>query len=616
MIKEDKDKTKSRSMISKIGGWLSSKKTDDDASKIEPKSTEIEHKTKSEEQVAPENAPAPEKTQEKPVARPKKKPQSRPKTTGKTTKSKQASSQESKTQQTKQQSRGPKKAARPTKKQAANDNIIKLLINTEEPEECRVALVENGRVESFHVETVVHAQTKGNIYKGVITAVEPNLQAVFVNIGLDKNGFLPFGDIHPEYYCKEVGENVHWKSLKIEEVIRKGQEVFVEVVKEATGNKGASLTTYLSLPGRYLVLLPGSDSHGISRKIEGEEQRSRLRSIIEGLKRPEGIGYIIRTASKDITKTALTQDMKYLVNLWEEIRRTGQAVDAPALIHKEHNIINRFLRDHFTSEIQEILVDDEEAFKQVERFLDLLPSTQKKTKAKHYKGSRPLFSYNEVEKQIEQIYHPTVQLRSGGSIVINPTEALVAIDVNSGRTGKDKSFDETIFLANKEAAEELARQLRLRDLGGLIVVDFIDMRDKRHIREVEKIVKTSMKRDKAKVDMSRISKFGLLQISRQKMASPIQRGNYMVCEHCKGRGVVRSVETLALAYLRRIQAGVTHRNVIGVECRMPLDVAQYLLNKKRGELGEMETRYKVNIDITADPTMNPTEEDIQFLRSK
>jgi len=494
--------------------------------------------------------------------------------------------------------------------------VIKLLINRDEPEECRIALIEDGRVESFHVETIVHTQTKGNIYKGRITAVEPNLQAAFVDIGTEKNAFLPFSDIHPEYYYKEVPPDTHWKDLNINSVIRKGQEVLVQIVKEVTGTKGANVTTYLSLPGRYLVLMPGSDSAGVSKKIESEAQRTRLKKLIKSLTLPEGIGYIIRTASEGITKKAIEDDFQYLLNLWQEIKNKGQTMPSPSLIYEERDVFSRFLRDHFTPDIQEILVDNKEAHEQVMKFLELLPPSQQKTKARLYEGSRPIFNQYQVEKQIEQIYQPSVGLPSGGSIVINPTEALVAIDVNSGRTSKDKSFEETIFLANMEAAEELARQLRLRDLGGLIVVDFIDMRDNRHIREVEKKVKESMKRDKAKVDISRISKFGLMQISRQKLASPIQLGSYRVCEHCQGRGLVQSVETLALVYLRRIQTGVVNRNVVRAECHLPLEAAQYLLNKKRDELAELESRYKVVINIIADPEKAPAAGEIEFIRDQ
>ncbi len=495
------------------------------------------------------------------------------------------------------------------------DTTLKLLINTDEPEECRLVLLEGGRVESFYVETVSQAQTKGNIYKGRVTAVEANMQAAFVDYGSEKNGFLPFGDIHPEYYATEVAVDTHWKDLPIQKVLSKGQEVLVEVVKEATGNKGATLTTFLSLPGRYLVLMPGSDSAGISRKIESEEERKKLREMIESVSIPEGIGYIVRTASQEITKTALAQDVRYLLNLWKEIKKQGQTEKAPALLHKEQNIVSRFLRDHFTSEITEILVDAEEALTQVNNFLELLPLAQRKsTVAKLHKGTQPLFHQYHVEKQIEQIYQPTVPLPSGGSIVINPTEALVAIDVNSGRTGKDKSFEDAIFLANMEAAEELSRQLRLRDLGGLIVVDFIDMRDSKHIREVEKKVRDCMKRDKAKVDFSKISKFGLMQISRQKMAAPVSVGSYRLCPHCQGRGLVRSVETQALVHIRHIQTGVARKEIKKVLCRLPMEVAQYLLNKKRPDIIELEQAHQVEINIISDPAMPPTESKIDFLK--
>jgi len=501
-------------------------------------------------------------------------------------------------------------------KKTEKEPVIKLLINAEEPEECRIALIEDGRVESFHVTTVVHEQTKGNIYKGRVTAIEPNLQAAFVDIGTGKNGFLSFGEIHPEYYSCDKAAQKHWKDLNIQEVIKKGQDILVQVVKEAAGTKGASITTYLSLPGRFLVLMPGSDSHGISRKIEDEEERAKLRTIMNSLSIPEGIGYIVRTASKDITKTALNKDLRYLLRLWQETKKRGQTVQSPALIYKDQDIIAKVLRDYYTPDIQEILVDSQEAQKQVRGFLSLLPTKQRKTTVRLHQGSRPIFNQYAVEDQIEQIYHPTVKLPSGGSIVISPTEALVAIDVNSGRTAKDMNFNETIFLANMEAAAELARQLRLRDLGGLIVVDFIDMRNARHIREVEKQVKASMKRDRAKVDISRISKFGLMQISRQKLGRPIQMGSYHVCEFCQGRGVTRSVEIQSLSYLRRIQTGVAHKDVVGVKCRLPIKVAQYLLNNKREELLEIEKDYGATIRIEPAPEMTPADHNIEFIKTE
>jgi len=510
-----------------------------------------------------------------------------------------------------------------TRQSQRNKTVVtKLLVNAEEPEECRIALVENGRLESFHVAGVVRQRTKNNIYKGRIVSVEANLQAAFVEIGTDRNAFLPFNEIHPEYYRQDVNERSRqliaqhqWKKLKIEDVIQRGREVLVQVVKEVTGNKGANMTTYLSIPGRYLILMPGSDSSGISRKIEGEERRHNLREIMSSFNIPEGIGYIVRTASIEITKRSLQKDLRYLLRLWNEIKKKGQDMKAPALIYKDQDIIVRFLRDHFVTDIEEILVDTRESYDQVQKFVGLLSARERKVRVNLYRGNRPLFNHHNIEEQIESIYQPQVQLPSGGSIVINPTEALVAIDVNSGRTSKDSNFEETIFLANMEAAAELARQLRLRDLGGLIVVDFIDMRNKKHIREVEKQVKASMKRDKAKVDISRISRFGLMQISRQKMGAPIEKGNYRMCEYCQGRGVVKSVENRALYYLRRIQTGITRKNVKRVECSLPHEVAQYLLNKKRVELSDLEAKYNATVDIIMKSEMKPGDNQIDFLES-
>jgi len=517
-------------------------------------------------------------------------------------------------------------AAEQEKKQQAKPEhkpVIKLLINAEEPEECRLALLEDGRLESIHVATSTRTQTKNNIYKAKIVAIEPNLQAAFVDYGTEKNGFLPFSEIHPEYYKENVSDKVQqlidqhqWKKLSITDVMERGREVLVQVVKEEVGKKGANMTTYLSLPGRCVVLMPGSDSTGISRKISGEEQRSQLREHMLSMKIPEGIGWIVRTASVDITKTALARDVNYLINLWEEVKKKGQELEGVGLIYQDHDHVLRFLREHFDPDIQEILVDDENALDQVKAFVELLPAKQRQVRCKLHKGSRPIFNQYSIEDQIESIYQPQVSLPSGGSIVIDPTEALVAIDVNSGSTQKGKNFEDTIFQANMEAATELARQLRLRDLGGLIVVDFIDMRSKKNTRDVEKQVKTAMKRDKAKVDISRISKFGLMQISRQKLGAPIEAGNYRVCESCKGRGVVRSVETMALFYLRRIHTAASRKLVRQIECRFPLDVAGYLLNNKRQELRDLELKYDTEVVITADPSLTPGEHDIVYHKTE
>ncbi len=501
--------------------------------------------------------------------------------------------------------------------------VLKLLINAEEPEECRLALLENGRLESIHVSTITRTQTRNNIYKGRIVAIEPSLQAAFVDYGTEKNGFLPFSEIHPEYYAQDLPEEIqkyvdahHWKKLSITDVLEKGQEVLVQVVKEEVGKKGANMTTYLSLPGRSVVLMPGSDSSGISRKISGEERRDQLRKIMNTQNIPEGVGWIVRTAGADITKTALSRDVSYLLSLWQEIKSKGQNLEGVGQVYEDHQSVQRFLRENFDPEIEEILVDDQDALEQVQQFIARLPSKQQKVKVRLHKGARPIFNQYSIEDQIESIYQPKVNLPSGGSIVIDPTEALVAIDVNSGSTSKGQNFEESIFQANIEAASELARQLRLRDLGGLIVVDFIDMRNKKHIREVERQLKRAMKRDKAKVDFSRISKFGLMQISRQKLGAPIEAGNYKVCACCKGRGLVRSVETLALFYLRRIQTGASRKQVQRVECRFPLDVAEYLLNKKRSEIQEHESRYDTEIRIIPDITMRPVDHEIVLIKAE
>lgn len=530
--------------------------------------------------------------------------------------------------QKKRGSRKSKKSPEPQPQESVEEPegeapVVKLLINAEEPEECRLALLEDGRLESIHVSTVGRVQTRNNIYKARIVAIEPNLQAAFIDYGTDKNGFLPFNEIHPEYYKQQLSpevqklvENHQWKKLSISDVIEKGQELLVQVVKEEIGKKGANMTTYLSIPGRCVVLMPGSDSEGISRKISGEERRNQLREVMNTLKIPEGIGWIVRTASVDITKTALSKDVRFLLKLWREIKTKGQTMEGVGLLYQDYNCVMRFLREFYYPAIEEILVDSDEALEKVRDFIEMLPAKQRQTRVKQHRGARPIFNQYSVEDQIESIYQPRVNLPSGGSIVIDATEALVAIDVNSGSTAKGKNFEETIFQANMEAAKELARQLRLRDLGGLIVVDFIDMRNAKHIREVEKLVRSAMKRDKAKVDTSRISRFGLMQISRQKMGSPIESGNYKVCEHCRGRGTVKSVETQALFYFRRIHTGASRNQVTRIDCRFPIDVAEYLLNNKRHELYELEEKYNTRVIVSADPSLKPTDHEIVFHKAE
>lgn len=489
----------------------------------------------------------------------------------------------------------------------------KLLINAEMPEESRIALVQDGKLEAFHIETLNHQATRGNIYKAKVVSIEPSLQAAFVDFGAEKNGFLPLSEIHPEYYCRETRSETG-EPLRIQNLIEKGQDVLVQVVKEPFAQKGAALTTYLSLPGRYLVLLPGSESSGISRKIENEEQRRNLKEMMKNFELPEGIGFIVRTASLDMTKRELSKDLQYLLRLWKDIKEKGQTLTSPALIYKEAGVITRFLRDYFTTDINEILIDDKETFKQFRDHMRVI-SPKHCSLVRFHKESKPVFSRYNIEQQIEEVYEPRVNLTSGGSIVINPTEALVAIDVNSSRAVKEKELEETAFKTNLEAAEEIARQLRLRDLGGLIVVDFIDMRESAHRRAVEKRLKDELKKDKAKVDVGKISKFGLLELVRQKLRSPIAAlGSHKICNHCQGRGVVRSVEAQALAALRRIQTALTKSGITGISVCVPPDVADYLLNKKRAEIFQLETRSGLTVSIENHADVMPGECRLEFFR--
>lgn len=487
-----------------------------------------------------------------------------------------------------------------------------MIINAEASEERRIALVEDGKLAAFHIETIGHEFTKGNIYKGKVVSIEPSLQAAFVNYGGEKNGFLSLSEIHPEYYREEI-ESKKGERLRIQDLIERGQDMLVQVVKEPVGQKGAALTTYLSLPGRYLVLLPGSDSAGISRKIEDEKQRKKLKEIMKSFKLPEGIGFIVRTASLDTTKKELSKDLPYLLRLWKDIKTKGQTLPAPALIYKEADFITRSLRDHFTSDTRAILVDNKETFSQVRDFMRII-SPRHYQLVKLYKDPKPIFSLYNLETQIEKIYESKVTLPSGGSIVINPTEALVAIDVNSSRSVRGKGLEETAFKTNVEAAEEIARQLRLRDLAGLVVIDFIDMREATHQRAVEKEFRHNLKKDKAKIELGKISKFGLLELARQKLRSPILVGSYKICSQCQGRGLVRSVEAQAVAVLRRIQAGLSTRDVAGVEVKLPVDVATYLSNKKRGELFHLETGYGLTIHINGQVDLLPGEAHIEFIK--
>jgi ribonuclease E len=479
--------------------------------------------------------------------------------------------------------------------------IRKMLINAEDAEESRVAIVADGILEEFDIETSHKEQNKSNIYKGIVVKVEAGLQAAFVDYGGKRAGFLPLGEVHPTCYAdpdvaKRSGR------VRIHDVLKRNQELLVQVVKDEIGTKGAALSTYISLPGRYLVLMPGVDATRVSRKIEDEAQRRQLKEIVAQLAPPPGTGVIIRTAGLDRTKQELQRDMAYLLKLWETILAQAKELPAPSVVYEESDLVIRSIRDYFTPDIAEILVDDREVFKRAREFLQAI-MPRYVSRIKLYRERRPIFSKYQLEEQIEAIFEDKIPLKSGGSIVIERTEAMVSIDVNSGRSTQERGMEETAFKTNMEAGEEIARQLRLRDLGGLVVIDFIDMRDRKHIQEVERCLKNALKRDKARTEMSRISKFGLLEVSRQRLKPALQDETSLPCPHCKGQGLVRSKESLGLTVLRKIQAAAVKGNLLTAKAKVPLDAANYLLNEKRDRLLKLEQEYAIRIHVEGDATL-------------
>jgi ribonuclease E len=479
--------------------------------------------------------------------------------------------------------------------------IRKMLINAEDAEESRVAIVADGILEEFDIETCHKEQNKSNIYKGVVVKVEAGLQAAFVEYGGKRAGFLPLGEVHPSCYAdpdlaKRGGR------VRIHDVLKRNQELLVQVVKDEIGTKGAALSTYISLPGRYLVLMPGVDATRVSRKIEDEAQRRQLKEIVAQLAPPPGTGVIIRTAGLDRTKQELQRDMAYLLKLWETILAQAKELPAPAVVYEESDLVIRSIRDYFTPDIAEILVDDREVFKRAREFLQAI-MPRYVSRIKLYRERRPIFSKYQLEEQIEAIFEDKIPLKSGGSIVIERTEAMVSIDVNSGRSTQERGMEETAFKTNMEAGEEIARQLRLRDLGGLVVIDFIDMRDRKHIQEVERGLKNALKRDKARTEMARISKFGLLEVSRQRLKPALQDETTLPCPHCKGQGLIRSKESLGLTVLRRIQAAAVKGYLLAAKAKVPLDAGNYLLNEKRDRLLKLEQEYGIRIHVEGDATL-------------
>jgi ribonuclease E len=483
---------------------------------------------------------------------------------------------------------------------------IKILINAIDPEECRVATVKANKLEEFYIESAAREITQGNIYKGVISRIEPSLQAVFVDYGAERHGFLQRPEIHSDYFQdSESGDH------SIDKIVKRGQEIMVQVTKEPFMKKGAMLTTYISLAGRHLVLMPGSDKLGISRKIEDEEERNRLKDLMEKLKPPEGFGLIVRTVGIDSTKTLLSRDLRYLLRLWKTIKQSVMKEPAPALLYRERDLVLRSIRDYFTPEVNEILIDNPSVYQEVRKFIKIISRKHHKI-VRLYKGAKPIFTKFEIENQIASIFESRVILKSGGSIVIEQTEAMVSIDVNSGKSTHERSIEKTAFLTDLEAAEEIARQLRLRDLGGLIVIDFIDMQEPKHRSEVERRLRSCTGDDKAKTKVGKISRFGLLEMSRQRIRPSIEFGSYHPCRHCQGKGLVASTETLAVGFLRKLSLETLKPGITSVKGVVPVDVADYLLNKKRKEIAELEERRTLSVEIEGAQSMAPGDSKITF----
>lgn len=528
----------------------------------------------------------------------------------------------------------------------------RMLIDASHAEELRVAVLNQNTLEDFDFETTTKQQLKGNIYLAKVIRIEPSLQAAFVEFGGNRHGFLAFSEIHPDYYRIPLedreallkgqadaaetasdnpssdgeaspdveimgGEDIEEidirpqrprppRHYKIQEVVTRRQIMLVQVTKEERGGKGAALTTYLSLAGRYCVLMPNaSKGGGISRKITNVADRKRLRQIIETIQLPESMSIIVRTAGMSRNKTEIKRDCDYLIKLWNEIREKTLHSVAPTLIYQESNLIKRTLRDYYTPDISEIIIEGEEAYKEARQFIQkLIPSHLKKIK--QYKEEKtPLFFKYEVESQIDAIYNPIVHLKSGGYIVFGTTEALVAIDVNSGRATRERHIEETAFKTNLEAAEEVARQLRLRDLAGLVVIDFIDMEESRNTDAVERRLKDSMRNDRARVQVGRISPFGLLELSRQRLRPNIIESTSLPCQACRGSGMIRSIESSSLHILRAIEEEASQQKSPEITFYVPTTIALYILNHKRKYLQDIEDRWTVSIRLAQDDALIP-----------
>ena len=487
----------------------------------------------------------------------------------------------------------------------------RILINATQPEELRVALVDGQRLFDFDIETIRRKQTKSNIYKSKITRIEPSLEAAFIDFGADRHGFLPLKDISRSYFKTDSTETKQRRTIK--DALEEGQELIVQVDKEERGNKGAALTTFISLAGRYLVLMPNNPrAGGVSRRIEGED-RSEAREVLSTLKIPDGMGVILRTAGVNKTAEELKWDLEYLLQLWQAVETSAQKHAAPFLIYQESNIIIRAIRDYLREDISEIYIDDQEIYEEAYAFMQqVMP--QHLNKVKLYQDTVPLFTRYQIESQIETAFQREVKLPSGGAIVLDHTEALLSIDINSARATKGVDIEETALTTNLEAVDEVARQLRLRDLGGLVVIDFIDMLSHKNQREVEASIREALKLDRARVQVGRISRFGLLEMSRQRLRPSLGESSQIGCPRCGGQGSIRSVESLSLSILRLIEEEAMKDRTNKIIAQVPVEVVTYLLNEKRQTVLEIEGRQNINILLIPNPNMDTPMYEVQRVR--
>jgi ribonuclease E len=485
-----------------------------------------------------------------------------------------------------------------------------MLINATQQEELRVAMVDGQRLYDLDIENRTRVQKKSNIYKGKITRVEPSLEAAFVDFGADRHGFLPMKEISRDYFYRSPESSGR---AKIKDVVKEGTEVIIQVDKEERGNKGAAITTFISLAGRYMVLMPNNPrAGGISRRIEGDE-RTELKDALSKINIPNGMGVIVRTAGVGRSEEELQWDLDYLLHLWDSIQKAGAERSAPFLIFQESNVIIRAIRDYLRQDIGEVLIDTEEAYLEAVTFIkQVMPNYEHKIKL--YQDPVPLFNRYQIESQIETAFQREVQLPSGGSVVIDPTEAMVAIDINSARATKGGDIEETALQTNLEAADEIARQLRLRDMGGLVVIDFIDMLNTRNQREVENRIRDALQIDRARVQVGRISRFGLLEMSRQRLRPSLGETSAIVCPRCSGQGTIRDTKSLSLSILRLLEEEADKHRSAEIRAIVPLDVATYLLNEKRHEVDEIETKHKTRILVIPDPNLETPHFIVQRLR--